>query len=228
MRPVESLMRLSPSTSTTSRRGARTRVAISTAATGSVGETTAPSTNAASHDRPSMTACATTATTTIVAVTSATARNEIGPRFARRSCSDEKNAAEYSSGGRKARRTMSGSSTIWLRPGMEASALPPATIRIGYGIGVLAATTRNAPAATSTARTTNSPRIASFPPLGRRQRRHGQRGDALASPDEPEALARRGLHVHLPDADAQPGGERCPDRVAVRRELRPLHDHRAV
>ena len=47
----------------TKRLGAPTREAIAVAATASVGDTTAPSTNAASHDIPSMTACATTATT---------------------------------------------------------------------------------------------------------------------------------------------------------------------
>src|SRR3954471_934039 len=78
MRPVESLMRLSPSTIVTSRRGARERTAISTAATGSVGETIAPSTNAAVQGMPSTTAWTTTATATVVAITSPTVSVLIG------------------------------------------------------------------------------------------------------------------------------------------------------
>ena len=64
------------------------------AAIGSVGETIAPSTNAAAHGRPSIASCATTATTTVVSSTRPTERIEIGTTFARRSRSDAKNAAE--------------------------------------------------------------------------------------------------------------------------------------
>ena len=67
----------SPSTIVTSRRGACERTAISVAATGSVGETIAPSTNAAAHGRPT-TWWATTATVTVVAATSPTASSPIG------------------------------------------------------------------------------------------------------------------------------------------------------
>jgi hypothetical protein len=90
---VPSLMRLSPSRIVTIRRGAPRRPAIAVAATGSVGETIAPSTNAAAHGRP-MTACATTATVTIVSSTRAIDRDAIGLRFARRSRGEEKKAAE--------------------------------------------------------------------------------------------------------------------------------------
>jgi len=76
----------------TTRRGAPSRAAMAVAATGSVGETIAPSTKATGHASP-MTTCATSATLTIVASTSPTASNEIGRRFARRSRSDEKNEA---------------------------------------------------------------------------------------------------------------------------------------
>jgi hypothetical protein len=54
-------------------------------ASGSVGETTAPSTNAASQDRPEMSACATHATAHIVARTSPTVLSVSPRRFARRS-----------------------------------------------------------------------------------------------------------------------------------------------
>ncbi len=54
----------------------------------------APSTNAAGHDMPSITACATTATATAVASTSPTASMLIGRMFWRSSWSPVKNDAE--------------------------------------------------------------------------------------------------------------------------------------
>ena len=57
------------------------RPAIAVAATGSVGETMAPSTNAAGHDMPSITACATSATAPAVASTSPIASMLIGRMF---------------------------------------------------------------------------------------------------------------------------------------------------
>ena len=73
--------------------GRATRPAISVTARASVGETTAPSVNAAGHERPSQ-PWATTATPVIVAPTSPNASSEIGRRFERRSRSEVKNAAE--------------------------------------------------------------------------------------------------------------------------------------
>ena len=64
---MPSLTRLSPSTIVTSLRGTPSRRAIEVAASGSVGETIAPRTNALGHERSSMNACATTATPTVVA-----------------------------------------------------------------------------------------------------------------------------------------------------------------
>ena len=81
---VPSLTRLSPSTMSISRRGTPSRLPIAVAAIGSVGETTAPSTNASAQSR-SATACATTATPTVVIPTSPTASSEIGRRFCRSS-----------------------------------------------------------------------------------------------------------------------------------------------
>jgi hypothetical protein len=52
-------------------------------ASGSVGETTAPSANAAAHGRPSIRACATTATRVMVSRTSRTELSVIGRRLAR-------------------------------------------------------------------------------------------------------------------------------------------------
>ena len=67
---------------------------IAVAAIGSVGETTAPNTNAAAHDMSSTSAWATTATATIVVITSPIARSPIGRTFARSSRKDVKNADE--------------------------------------------------------------------------------------------------------------------------------------
>ena len=66
---------------------------IAVAAIGSVGETTAPSTNAAAHGRSGTISWATTATTTIVSRTSPTESSPTGRTFARRSRSEVKNAA---------------------------------------------------------------------------------------------------------------------------------------
>ena len=65
---------------------------IAVAATGSVGETIAPSTNAIAHGKP-ITSCAMTATATVVASTRPTASRVIGRRFERRALRSEKKAA---------------------------------------------------------------------------------------------------------------------------------------
>ena len=75
------------------RRGAPTLRAIAVAATGSVGETTAPRTNAGSHAMP-VSQCAIAATPMVVNSTSPTASIVIGRRLRWRSRSEEKNAAE--------------------------------------------------------------------------------------------------------------------------------------
>ncbi len=80
----------SPSTIETTRRPTPRRRAIVDAAIGSVGETIAPSVNAAAHGIPSTTECATTATTTIVTSTSPTESTAIGLTFVRSSRSDVK------------------------------------------------------------------------------------------------------------------------------------------
>ena len=62
---MPSLTRLSPSMMSISRRGTPSRRPIAVAAIGSVGETTAPRTNASAQPRSAI-ACATTATPTVV------------------------------------------------------------------------------------------------------------------------------------------------------------------
>jgi hypothetical protein len=91
---VASLISDSPSTTMTTRRGTPMRLAIAVAATGSVGETIAPRTNAAAHDMSGTTACTHTATATHVMSTRPTDSSEIGATLRRRSRSEAKNAAE--------------------------------------------------------------------------------------------------------------------------------------
>ena len=85
---VASLRRPSPSIIAISRRGRPIRFAISDAASGSVGATIAPSTNADDQDMSGTTACATTATVPTVAKTSPSESDAIG-RKARRSSRTE-------------------------------------------------------------------------------------------------------------------------------------------
>ena len=146
---MPSLIRLSPSITETIRRGTASRRATVVAATGSVGATIAPSANAAAHGRSSISACATTATVHIVASTSPIASIEIARISRLRSCRFAKNAAEYSSGGRKITSTSSGSSSTSGRPGTKPSTRPPATSTIGYGMSTARAAAARPATATS-------------------------------------------------------------------------------
>ena len=113
-------------------RGTPRRRRISAAASGSVGETIAPSTNATGHDMPSTSAWATTATVHIVASTSPIANTETTRMPRRMSCRFAKKADEYSSGGRKITSTRSGSSvTVSSVPSTNPRPRPPITSTIG-------------------------------------------------------------------------------------------------
>ena len=70
------------------RRGTPSRRVIFVAASGSVGETTAPSTKAALHEKPSISSWATTATAHVVAITRPIASSEMARAFCRRSRND--------------------------------------------------------------------------------------------------------------------------------------------
>ncbi len=89
---VASLTRLSPSITFTSRRGAPRRRMIAVAATGSVGETIAPSANAIGQERP-ITSCPSTATEPMVARTRPIESIEIARRSLRSARRSEKKAA---------------------------------------------------------------------------------------------------------------------------------------
>jgi hypothetical protein len=82
---VASLKRPSPSMALTIRRGASRRRMIVAAASGSVGDTIAPRTNAASHGRPGTSVCAAQATAHMVTSTSPTVLSVRARTLARRS-----------------------------------------------------------------------------------------------------------------------------------------------
>src|SRR4051794_39044891 len=116
----------------TSRRGAPTRRMTAVAAAGSVGETIAPRTNAIAHGRSS-TSWAITATMPVVARTRPIALSAMTRASWRRVRRSAKTAEAYNNGGRKTRRTRSGSSRTSGMPGTRPSASPPRTSGIGYG-----------------------------------------------------------------------------------------------
>src|SRR3954451_22919629 len=133
VRPVASLISDSPWTSSRTRSGTRTLANVATAATASVGATTAPSMNAAGHDRPSTSPCDAAATAVVVTTTSASASSPSARPSALSSRGEEYQPAESNSGGTKTSRTTSGSmSTFWI-PGTKASPSPASTRTIGYG-----------------------------------------------------------------------------------------------
>ena len=134
-RAVPSLISDSPSTIETIRPGIPSRRAMAVAATGSVGETIAPSTNEGAQSNPSA-SWATSATPIIVARTRPIARAEISRTLRRSSRSGVKYAAAYRSGGRITIRTRSGLSSTSGIGVRTASPSPPRTSRIGYGTRV--------------------------------------------------------------------------------------------
>ena len=116
-----------------SRRGTPSRLPIAVAAIGSVGDTTAPSTNASAQER-SATPCATTATPAIVSRTSPTASSEIGlqvlpqlaqPREVRRDVEERRQDPDQDDLRRQRH---------FGTPGPKPISRPPRTSRIGYGI----------------------------------------------------------------------------------------------
>ncbi len=130
-----SLMRLSPSRITTTRRGTGSRETMAAAATASGGETIAPNATATAQGIPGRSAWIATATAPVVARTNPTASSPMGRRFDLNSRSDVKNAAAQRMGGRKTKKTRSGSSSGILIPGTKPIASPAMTCRIGVGTG---------------------------------------------------------------------------------------------
>ena len=115
----------------TTRRGTLSRWVTAVAATASGGDTIAPSTNATCQLIPGMNVCATQATAVVVATTRPMASSAIGRLLAAKSRHDVNHAAAYSSGGRNSSSTSSGLMWTRGRPGMNASARPPTTSRMG-------------------------------------------------------------------------------------------------
>src|SRR5215211_6574877 len=125
---------------------------MAVAATGSVGDTTAPSTNATGHENP-ITQYAAPATTSAVSATRPTESSPMGLTLARRSRGEEKNADAYNSGGRKINNTRSGASSTSGTPGTKPSARPPITRKMGYGTFVTLASNTSPATATSSPKT---------------------------------------------------------------------------
>src|ERR1700722_16033216 len=71
-------------------------------------------------------------------------------------------------------------------------------------------------------------RRARVPSVSQAQRDDGECRDTLAAPDEPDPLARGGLHVDASWRQAKNTGQALADRVTVRDELGALHNDRAV
>ncbi len=126
------------------------------AATASGGDTIAPSATAAGQLNPGMTKRATAATTAVVASTSPTASRVIGRRLARKSRSDVKYAADQRTGGKKIRKTRSGSRRTIGTFGSRPMTSPPSTRKIGYGIRTRRAAVASASTAASSAITVSS------------------------------------------------------------------------
>ena len=129
---------------------------MAVAASGSVGDTMAPSANAAAHGSPSMTAWATRATEQVVSSTSPIEVSVIARRLERSSRIELVYAALNSSGGRKTRSTRSGSSSTSGTPGAKPTRLPPMTSTIGYGTASRRESDVSAATVTRRKRTTSS------------------------------------------------------------------------
>ena len=213
---VPSLTSDSPSRIVFERPLTPSRSSTAAADTGSVGPSTAPSTNAAAHGMPS-TALATAATAQMVAITRPTASSVIGAQLARSSCAETAIAAAYSSGGRKTKKTTSGSSSGEGRPGTRPITSPPSTSATGYGTPLR----RPRPASTATAnsRKTNSSISATgiiYPRRAVFSRRPWAALPASAHPGAP------GAGVAGPGRDARGAGDRPrgADRPGGARERR--------
>ncbi len=142
---------LSPSTRVATRFEIPTRSKVAIAETGSVGATIAPSTKASAQLMLGMTVSATTATAPIVTRVRPSTSQVSGRSSARSSLGDAQYPADCRIGGRKTRKTTSGSSSRFGPPGMKPIPRPPSTRTIGYGIEIRSASRTNTiAAATST------------------------------------------------------------------------------
>ena len=155
VRPVASLISDSPWTSSFTRSGTRTEVNVATAATASVGATTAPSMNAAGHVSSATSSWAATATTTVVTITSASASNASARLSARSSRGEEYQPADSSSGGMNTSSTTWASSSIGSMPGMKEIPRPARTSTIGYGTPTWSAARTSSTAANSSAKSSS-------------------------------------------------------------------------
>src|SRR3954454_25043545 len=122
----------------TSRAGSRSRPATALAATGSGGETTAPSTAATAHGRPN--SWATTVTRAAVPIVRPTARVRIGRAAARSSLIEVACVAANSSGGSTSGRISSGGRSGAGTPGRKPRMIPYTVSSTGWGTPTRSAT----------------------------------------------------------------------------------------
>ncbi|CAJ4251949.1 Uncharacterised protein [Burkholderia pseudomallei] len=123
--PAASFRRLSPSSSTISRRGSATRSSTAFAATASGGDTIAPSAKHAAHGSPGATRCTATPTASVVNATAPIASIMMPPTLRLNSSHTEKYAPSINSGGRNTISTRSGSRLTGGSPGRNAMPAPP-------------------------------------------------------------------------------------------------------
>src|SRR3954453_20223772 len=102
-------------------------------ATGSGGETSAPSATAPATVMPGTTRAATKATTAVVTSTNATASSRIGRAWDAHSRQDVLRAVAYSSGGSPSGRIRSGSTCTCGTWGIAASTMPNSVTSTGQG-----------------------------------------------------------------------------------------------
>ncbi len=152
-RPAASLSRLSPSSSTISRRGSATRSSTALAATASGGETIAPSVKQAAHGSAGTAQCTATPTASVVNTTAPIASSMMPPRLRLNSSQTEKYAPSTSSGGRNTISTRSGSRLTGGRPGTNAMPAPPTSSAAAGGSRSFLATSSSTTIAANDSRT---------------------------------------------------------------------------
>ena len=161
--PVASFTKLSPSRTSTIRCGSPRRLAIDVAAIASVVATTAPNTKPSRQSKPLNTHRVVSATPSAVKPTSPNARSKMLTKLYLNSRQEVSQAAEYSNGGRTARKITSGSKAILGIPGTKLRSSPATTSTIGYGVcNFLASAAKTTTKSSSTRKTIST---AWIPPL---------------------------------------------------------------
>src|SRR6476661_329951 len=206
-------MRLSPSRIVTTRRGTPRRWSTAVAATASGGATIAPSVSATGQAMSGISTCATAATMTVVNSTRPMASNRIGRAFALKSRMGVKYAAANRIGGRKSRKTRSGSSVMRGIAGSSPRTTPPNRRRIG------SATLNRRARYDRAVATTRRTKTASMGPIGAIIRVSGQawrRGGGSAASGGHAGAIGRGLSAADLERGKVVGRREAEDRAEER------------